>query len=111
MLNWLRESGGLTAAEARSIRKCASLYCVIDEDDFYCCPARIFDRSRVSVRFHLANSRLDEEFAVEAEANGLLHLRGHPSVGGLRASLYNAVPQEAADALADFMWNFRRSKG
>jgi phosphoserine aminotransferase len=111
MLRWLSDAGGLDATEARALRKSASLYSIIDQGSFYSCPASKQDRSRVNVRFHLAEPRLETAFEAEAEANGLLHLRGHPSVGGFRASLYNAVPQQAADTLADFMDDFRRRKG
>lgn len=111
MLRWLTGVGGLPAAEARVARRCASLYSIIDQDDFFSCPASQPDRSKVSVCFHLAEPSLEAAFAAEAVANGLLHLRGHPSVGGFRASLYNSVPQQAADALADFMGDFRRRKG
>lgn len=111
MLRWLIGAGGLPAAEARAVERSASLYSVIDQDGFYSCPASGPDRSRVSVRFHLAEPGLDATFAAEAEANGLLNLRGHPTVGGFRASLYNSAPQKAAEALADFMDDFRRRKG
>jgi phosphoserine aminotransferase len=111
MLGWLRGAGSLQAAEARAVQRCASLYAAIDQDGFYSCPASRSDRSRISVRFHLAATSLDNMFAAEAEANGLLHLRGHPTVGGFRASLYNSVPQAAAETLADFMDDFRRRRG
>lgn len=111
MLRWLIAAGGLEAAEARAIQRSASLYSVIDQDGFYSCPASGPDRSRVSVRFHLAKPGLDATFAAEAEANGLLSLRGHSTVGGFRASLYNSAPQKAAQALAEFMDDFRCRKG
>lgn len=111
MLSWLSDSGGLDAAKARTLRKSASLYSIIDQDSFYSCPASEQDRSRVNVRFHLSEPSLEMAFEAEAEANGLLHLRGHPSVGGFRASLYNSVPQQAADTFAEFMNDFRRRKG
>lgn len=111
MLRWLSRDGGLDAAEARAIRKSGSLYAIIDQDTFYSSPAAKNDRSRISVRFHIEQPNLESAFETEARANGLLHLRGHASVGGLRASMYNSVPQEAADALAEFMDDFRRRKG
>lgn len=111
MLRWLSDAGGLDAAEARAVRRSASLYSLIDQDDFYSCPAVVQDRSRISVRFHLSEACLETAFATEAEAAGLLHLRGHPSVGGFRASLYNSASQQAVHALAAFMDDFRRRKG
>ncbi len=111
MLRWLNNAGGLEAAATRSAAKSTTIYRVIDQDGFYSATARTSDRSHVSVRFHLQDKKQEERFLAEAEANGLFHLRGHPSVGGLRASLYNSVPQDAADALAAFMQDFRRRNG
>ncbi|HUO54509.1 MAG TPA: 3-phosphoserine/phosphohydroxythreonine transaminase [Rhodoblastus sp.] len=111
VLRWLRENGGLAAAKERGERKAKPLYAVIDDDGFYDAPAPERDRSRVSLRFHLPEPRLEEVFLREAEAQGLVHLRGHPEIGGLRASLYNGVTQEAAEALATFMRDFRQRRG
>ncbi len=111
MLRWLREQGGLAGAQARSKAKCAKLYAAIDADEFYRCPAVPPHRSSISVCFHLPNNALDLLFAEEAQAKGLLHLRGHPEVGGIRAALYNAVPEAAVDALVSFMSDFKRRRG
>lgn len=111
MLRWLSSAGGLAAAAARAASRSAALYSIIDDDAFYSGPASKLDRSHISIRFHLEEPGLESAFATEAEANGLFHLRGHPSVGGFRASLYNSVPQEAIDALTAFMNDFRRRKG
>lgn len=111
MLNWLRENGGLAAIGARNARKSARLYAEIDADEFYQSHVRAADRSLVSVCFHLPDSRLDAMFLAKAEANGFFQLHGHPSVGGIRASLYNAVSEEAVDALASFMADFRDRHG
>jgi len=111
MLGWLREQGGLEAAAARGRTRSAALYEVIDEDDFYRCAAAPPCRSLVSVCFHMHQPALDRLFIEEACANGLRHLQGHPSVGGVRASLYNTVTDEAVAALAEFMIEFRRRRG
>lgn len=111
MLRWLRDGGGLEAASARNARKAETLYAALDAGDFYQCPAAAGDRSTVSVRFQLAEARLEPQFLREAEDAGLFHLKGHPAVGGLRASLYNGVTQEAAEALARFLADFARRRG
>lgn len=111
MLRWLREGGGLDAAKARNARKAETLYSALDADDFYHCPANPENRSMVSVRFQLAEAGLEPQFLREAEDAGLFHLRGHPAVGGLRASLYNGVTQDAVEALALFLADFARRRG
>jgi len=111
MLTWLRSKGGLEAAAARNVAKSKQLYAVIDEDDFYLGQAAPHDRSSVSVCFRHREPELDQMFLDEAEANGLCHLRGHPDIGGIRACLYNGVPDEAAPALASFMSDFKRRRG
>lgn len=111
MLRWLIATGGLSAAESCLRRKAGVLYSEIDRDGFYVSPVEPTSRSPVNVRFHLASPRLESLFLREAEANGFLHLAGHPQIGGLRANLYNGVPVEAAEALAGFMKEFRRGRG
>ncbi len=111
MLRWLREGGGLDAAAARNARKAETLYAALNTGDFYQCPATARDRSTVSVRFQLAEARLEPRFLREADDAGLFHLKGHPAVGGLRASLYNGVTQEAVEALALFLADFARRRG
>ena len=112
MLAWLRQQGGLAAAQQRSQAKSAKLYAAIDDDSgFYRCPASPPCRSLINVCFRLPDPALDLMFVEEAEAQGLCHLRGHPDVGGIRASLYNAVPETAVDALAGFMSDFKRRRG
>jgi phosphoserine aminotransferase len=110
MLRWLRDGGGLEAAAARNARKAETLHAALDAEDFYHCPARAEDRSTVSVRFQLAEARLEARFLREAEDAGLFHLKGHPAVGGLRASLYNGVTQEAVEALVLFLADFARRR-
>jgi len=110
MLGWLLENGGLKAAAMRNRRKSEKLYAAIDGGDFYRCPVSPADRSSINVCFRLPDAALEVLFLEEAEANGLFHLRGHPKVGGIRASLYNAVPEVAVDALTRFMSDFRRRR-
>jgi phosphoserine aminotransferase len=110
MLGRLHDEGGLAAAAARNQVKSAKLYAAID-DDFYRCPVLPPHRSSISVCFRLPDTVLDLMFLEEAQASGLCHLRGHPSVGGIRASLYNAVPEQAVDALVGFMSDFQRRWG
>jgi len=107
MLRWLVESGGIQFSSAQSRQRSAKLYAAIDASGFYRAPIACEARSAVNVCFHLPNERIEESFAREAEAQGLLHLRGHVRVGGLRASIFNATPDEAIDALLDFMDGFR----
>lgn len=111
MLHWLRENGGLVAAETRSVAKSAKLYAAISEDGFYRCPISSRHRSRISVCFRLGQPGLEALFLKEAKANGLLHLGGHRNVGGIRASLYNGVTDQAVDALVAFMADFKRRRG
>lgn len=111
MLRWLVESGGLEASAEQIRRRSDRLYDVIDRSGFYHCPVERADRSAVNVCFRLPDSRLDDAFVFEAGANGLHHLRGHAKVGGLRASVYASTPEEAVDALIDFMVRFRQRRG
>ena len=111
MLTWLKANGGLESVGAGNARKSAKLYAAIDADGFYQCPVQPQDRSLLNVRFHLPTLHLNTMFLEESEAHGFLHLQGHPSIGGIRVSLYNAVPEEAVDALIVFMDDFRRRRG
>lgn len=111
MLRWLMNNGGLEAAAVRSRARSARLYEVIDSDGYYSSPVVVADRSHVSVRFHLSSPELEAAFLDEAATQGLRHLAGHPAVGGLRASLYNGIGDEAIDALVAFMNDFRRRRG
>jgi phosphoserine aminotransferase len=111
MLHWLRVGGGLAAAAARNRVKSAKLYAAIDADGFYRCRASLPYRSSINVCFRLADPALEVLFLEEAQARGLLHLQGHAKVGGIRASLYNAVSETAVDALVSFMSDFKRRRG
>lgn len=106
VFEWLLDNGGLTAMEAVNRRKAEKLYGFIDEHEFYANPVALSCRSLMNVPFTLADANLDKQFLQESEAAGLLNLKGHRSVGGMRASIYNAVPESAVDALIDFMQDF-----
>jgi phosphoserine aminotransferase len=106
---WLRDAvGGLDAQLARNREKAGLLYDAIDASDgFYRGHAEPGSRSLMNVTFRLPDDELDARFVTEAAAAGMIELRGHRSVGGIRASLYNAMPVEGAEALARFMAAFR----
>lgn len=109
VLKWLKEQGGVKAIEQRNIAKADKLYRVIDESALYHNPVEKSVRSRMNVPFILADESLDKPFLAEAEANGLYELKGHRSVGGMRASIYNAMPEAGVDVLCEFMKEFERS--
>jgi phosphoserine aminotransferase len=112
VFDWIAEAGGLPAMAAANRRKAELLYQTIDGSaGFYLAPVAPAHRSITNIRFHLADDDLTERFLSEAEAAGLTHLRGHPHVGGLRASLYNAMPEAGAAALAEFLAGFARRHG
>jgi len=112
VFEWLKDDvGGLAAMDAINARKARKLYAAIDGSELYSNPIAVANRSRMNVPFVLADDRLDTPFLAEAEAAGLLNLKGHRSVGGMRASLYNAVPEAAVDALIAFMADFEKRRG
>jgi phosphoserine aminotransferase len=111
VFDWLVAQGGLAAMEALNRRKAQKLYAAIDNSDFYANPVEVPSRSLMNVPFTLARPELDKQFLKESEAAGLLNLKGHRSVGGMRASLYNAVPEAAVDALIAFMQDFEKRNG
>ena len=111
VFEWLENLGGLEEMEAINRRKASKLYHVIDESDFYGNPVERMSRSLMNVPFTLADAALDSVFLQEAEAARLLNLKGHRSVGGMRASLYNAVEESSVDALCDFMQDFEQRHG
>jgi len=108
VFQWLKDLGGLPAMAEINRRKAETLYGAIDSSNFYRSPVAESCRSWMNVPFTLANPELDGRFLQEAVGRGLLNLKGHRSVGGMRASLYNAVPQESVDALVAFMSEFER---
>ena len=111
VFQWLREQGGLEAMASINQRKAGKLYAAIDTSDFYHCPVDVQCRSRMNVPFTLADAALDADFLAGAKAAGLLSLKGHRSVGGMRASIYNAMPEAGVAALVDFMKEFERQRG
>lgn len=108
VFEWLKRKGGLQAMGQANRRKAELLYRAIDESDFYSNPVATAYRSWMNVPFVLADAALDAEFLEQAEAAGLANLKGHRSVGGMRASIYNAMPEEGIRALIGFMSEFER---
>ncbi|MEQ8937359.1 MAG: 3-phosphoserine/phosphohydroxythreonine transaminase, partial [Gammaproteobacteria bacterium] len=111
MFDWLQKKGGLQAMEKINIEKSSLLYDLIDDSDFYRNDIDISCRSRMNVIFHLQDDKLMDPFLQEAKDNGLLALKGHRLAGGLRASIYNAMPLQSVQQLADFMQEFERRYG
>ncbi|MEM7079853.1 MAG: 3-phosphoserine/phosphohydroxythreonine transaminase [Pseudomonadota bacterium] len=107
----LLEMGGLEVMQAINAAKADKLYAAIDGSNFYHAPVRAGHRSQMNVPFTLADAQLDGEFLRGAEARGLMNLKGHRSVGGMRASIYNAVSEEAVDALIEYMVEFEHERG
>jgi len=111
VMKWLLQQGGLTAMAALNERKAAKLYAEIDRTGFYRGPAAKDDRSLMNITFRLAGEELEKRFVKESTAAGLDGLKGHRSVGGMRASIYNAFPEEGVDALVAFMRDFEQKNG
>jgi len=111
VFEWLKEQGGVEAMAELNRRKAEKLYGFIDTNDFYANPVAKNNRSRMNVPFTLADAALDKTFLAESEQAGLMNLAGHRSVGGMRASIYNAVPEEGVDALIAFMADFAKRHG
>jgi len=108
---WLKEQGGLEAMAALNKRKADKLYGYINNSNFYANPVELASRSLMNIPFTLANADCDKAFLAEAEESGLLNLKGHRSIGGMRASIYNAVPEQAVDTLVAFMQDFESRNG
>lgn len=111
VFDWLLGQGGLAAIERVNIAKADKLYQFIDASDFYANPVEPGSRSRMNVPFTLPDEALNAPFLEESAAAGLMNLKGHRAVGGMRASIYNAVPPAAVDALVQFMADFERRRG
>jgi phosphoserine aminotransferase len=111
VFKWLQAKGGLEAMEEINRRKAEALYRTIDNSDFYANPVEPESRSWMNIPFTLANPELDSKFLEEASAEGLKTLKGHRSVGGMRASIYNAMPEAGVQVLIDFMAEFERING
>jgi phosphoserine aminotransferase len=111
VFKWLKRQGGLAAMEKTNRHKAELLYaCIDDSDGFYRNPVRVADRSRMNVPFTLLRPELDADFLAESKAAGLVSLKGHKSVGGMRASIYNAMPTDGVRVLVEFMNDFRKRK-
>ncbi len=111
VFQWLKRNGGLTAMAEINERKAKALYDAIDASGFYANPVQPHCRSWMNVPFTLADAELDASFLSGAKDAGLVTLKGHRSVGGMRASIYNAMPEEGVKALIDFMSEFERKNG
>jgi len=111
VFKWLLRQGGLAGMEKINAAKARLLYDAIDATDFYRNPVAPANRSRMNVPFTLADGNLDETFIAEAKKHGIVQIKGHKSVGGMRASIYNAMPIEGVQALVDFMKAFEKSHG
>ena len=112
VMKWLEETvGGLEKIDTINQKKANTIYGVIDQSDFYQGIAEKEDRSLMNVTFRLTDSDLEQTFVEEALANNLGGLKGHKSVGGCRASVYNATSLESVEILADFMKDFQKKNG
>ena len=111
VFQWLKRQGGVAAIEARNVAKAQLLYDFLDASEFYGTRVDPACRSRMNVPFFLRNEMLDESFLAEAKGAGLVQLKGHKSVGGMRASIYNAMPLAGVEALVAFMRDFAARKG
>jgi phosphoserine aminotransferase len=111
VFEWLKGQGGVPAIEKQNIAKAALLYDFLDRSDFYSNPVRKEDRSRMNVPFRLRDESLDEAFLKGAKERGMVQLKGHRTVGGMRASIYNAMPVEGVRALVEYMGEFEKRHG
>ena len=111
VLEWVRDQGRIQGIEKQNIEKAELIYRTIDASDFYRNPVDPRFRSRMNVPFTLANPELDGRFLAQAQEAGLVNLKGHRSVGGMRASIYNAMPLQGVQALVDFMKEFEKRYG
>jgi phosphoserine aminotransferase len=111
VFQWLKRNGGLAGMERVNRAKAGLLYDLIDGSGFYTNPVAKPDRSLMNVPFRLRDETLDERFLSESKKHGLIQLKGHRSVGGMRASIYNAMPMAGVQALAAFMTDFAQRNG
>ena len=111
VFKWLKQLGGLSSIEKINVQKAALLYDYLDRSSFFKNPVAKEDRSRMNVPFTLKDSSLDEAFLKGASARGMVQLKGHRSVGGMRASIYNAMPVEGVRALVEYMGEFEQKHG
>ncbi|MDX8395687.1 MAG: 3-phosphoserine/phosphohydroxythreonine transaminase, partial [Mariprofundaceae bacterium] len=110
VFEWIKEKGGLTAIGEINQRKAEKLYATIDGSDFYGSPVARNGRSWMNIPFTLADAELDASFLAGAAERGLVTLKGHRSVGGMRASIYNAMPEEGVNALVAYMQEFESNQ-
>jgi len=111
VFKWLKQQGGLVSIEQKNIQKANLLYSYLDSSKLFRSVVAKEDRSRMNVPFVLKNSSLDEAFLQGAEKRGLVQLKGHRAVGGMRASIYNAMPIEGVQALVSYMKEFEAKHG
>jgi phosphoserine aminotransferase len=111
VFQWLKKQGGLKKMEEINRAKAAVLYDFLDQTEFYLSPVAKSDRSLMNIPFRLKNDKLDEEFLKQARQNGLVELKGHRAVGGMRASIYNAMPIDGVKALVAYMRDFQGKNG
>jgi phosphoserine aminotransferase len=111
VFKWAKALGGMAEIERRNVAKAKALYDYLDTTQFYRNPVAKEDRSRMNIPFTLHDARLDEEFLKGATRAGMVQLKGHRSVGGMRASIYNAMPIEGVQRLVDYMKDFERKHG
>ena len=111
VFKWLKQQGGLAAIEQKNVQKAKLLYEFLDASEFFHNPVAVEDRSRMNVPFTLKDSALDAEFLKGAEQRGMVQLKGHRSVGGMRASIYNAMPIEGVRELVTYMKEFEKQHG
>jgi phosphoserine aminotransferase len=111
VFSWLADEGGVPAITEVNRRKAEKLYAAIDGSTLYANPVAIANRSKMNVPFTVADPDLEREFLAGAKDAGLVNLKGHRSVGGVRASIYNAMPEAGVDALVSFMKEFEHRHG
>jgi phosphoserine aminotransferase len=111
VFKWLKQLGGLAAVEKLNIEKAGLLYDFLDGSEFFRNPVAKEDRSRMNIPFTLKDAKLDEAFLKGAAERGMVQLKGHRSVGGMRASIYNAMPIEGVRTLVDYMREFEKKHG
>lgn len=111
VFKWVLQQGGVAALEKQNLAKAQALYGYFDQSDFYRVPVEPSARSRMNAPFFLKDASLDAAFLQGAEARGLMQLKGHKSVGGMRASIYNAMPMAGVQALIDYLKDFERTHG
>ena len=112
VLRWMLAEGGLSAFETRAAERASILYGAIDNSDgWYRCPVDEASRSQMNIVFHLPDKDLEKRFVAEAAEAGMVNLKGHRSVGGIRASVYNALPVDSVRTLVEFMDDFRSANG